>query len=310
MALGNLLSHCIVASVPARLTTAHLSYVETGSVQALAHFDSLTNVTLDACLAGNGHLPNAKYVDLSSLGSLPSLTSLTLASGNFVQLQVLKHLTSLSVEFAQVDSVDSCQFVATLVTLVVSRSALDNFHANGISACSSLQSLQCQEGFIGAADASERMAFQDSRHHVPQSMSKLTALTALDLRFVSHRDVQLGWIAKLTSLQDVCVDVRADYVMLPMSISRLNQLTNLDISATGQIELNFDWSGLVALQSLLVQGSVKICQDLSDLAMLQALKRVLFCDMTCSDPFVTVQIGMLGHKLGATRPDVMFELEL
>ena len=44
--------------------------------------------------------------------------------------------------------------------------------------------------------------------------------------------------------------------------------------------------------------------------MLQALKCVMFCDMLSSNPVATAQIGMLGHKLAAASPDVMFKLEL
>ena len=283
--------------------------METGAIQALALFDGITHITLDACLAHTDRPPDAT-IDLSSLGSLPSLTILTLASGNFVQLQALKHLTSLFVDFARVDCADNCQFMTTLATLGVSHSVLKRFHADGVCACSSLQSLHFQEGFVGAADASEHMAFQDSRHRVPHSMSRLTALTALYLRFTTHTDVQLGWIAVLTSLQHVSVCASADSVVLPISISRLNRLSDLEIAATGQIEFSLDWSGLLALQSLRVRGPVKLCQDLSDLAMLQALKCVMFCGTLSSDPVATAQIGMLGHKLAATRPDVTFALEL
>ena len=80
-------------------------------------------------------------------------------------------------------------------------------------------------------------------------------------------------------------------------------------AADGQSKVLIDWTGFVFLKKLTLRGSVQCGQSLAQLASLNALKHIVLSGMRNTDADTTAQVGLLGYKLGMTRPDIVFNLE-
>ena len=232
-----------------------------------------------------------------------------LLGSTYAGLDTLSHLTRLEVSSSEIHCVDDCKFASSLKSLLVRESSLIRFHTNGLSACSSLQSLQLESATIRAVNNVDNLAISDVEQPiVPGSLSALDALTALRCN-ISNIDlpVRLHWLSHLTSLQDLHLDVRLHQLVFPKATSSLKQLTKLDIVADAQINFNFNWAELVGLKEMLISGSFEIPYNLVDVALIKALKHVRLASPQGSQNTIQ-QIGRLAHVLGATRPDVLFEL--
>ena len=81
-----------------------------------------------------------------------------------------------------------------------------------------------------------------------------------------------------------------------------------NIAPHGQISLAFQQLRMIALEELTSDGSVQVesVTDVNDMTTLMSLTQVTFDDMRhChTDTVCKMPVGLLGHKLGSTRPDV------
>lgn len=303
-ALTALLSCCVVHKLPACLTSAHLMDVTDGSISLLGCLTSLTQIRLDGRSA-------SENLDLAPLQELPRLTTLSLANANCVSLSNLKHLTDFSAKVCRIWFQGNCAFVTALLKLSIDSTSLKQFHEVGISACSNLQHLECLGADIGAVNHEETMSFSRTRLCVPHSVSALTALTFLRISYSNNKCVELDWIGQLPSLQSVALHFCVEDMKLLASVGGLTRLTKMHLTNSlpkGQIHCSFAWPRLVALQVLTITGSVQFERGLSDMAQLLSLTHVTLEDMRQSDAKTVLQLGLLAHKLGATRTDVIFSL--
>ena len=179
------------------------------------------------------------------------------------------------------------------------QSGLERVHTNGIAACSNLEVLQMDIGYVSGVsgvgpEASMAFCFNQD-YDIPASLSNLTALTYLQLCH-SHpsEDVQFGWLADLTSLQTLWIRVTVHTLELPASISALSHLRMLEVvngAADGQSKLLFDFTGFAYLQKLTLRGSVQCGQSLAQLASLSALTHIELSGMHSVDVDTTAQVG-------------------
>ena len=310
-ALGALVAHHSCAGSVPRLAEIILSKVPSAAMTLLTRFSSITTMTLE----GNHDLgPFSPCIELGDLQALPHLVMLTLQGGKFQELNAAQHMTGLVARRSQATCSADCVFVASLLELRICESGLVRLHTNGIAACSKLELLQIDSGYVSGVGPEASMAFcvkQNSK--VPESLSNLTALTYLHLsHFHPSEDVQCGWLADLTSLQTLFINLAVHTLELPASISALSQLRMLDVinsAADGQSKVLCDWTGFAFLQRLTLRGSVQCGQRLSQLASLSALTHIALSSMHDSDAHTTAQVGLLGYELGMTRPDVVFSLK-
>ena len=134
--------------------------------------------------------------------------------------------------------------------LEVNGSAFVHMHGQGVSACSRLQMLTCEDSYISAADPAETIHTVKDRHFkMPSSLSSLTALTRLNFFYHnSSPDFQLslGWLAGLPALQSLWTTVNVHVVEFPQGVSTMNGLTRLKLVNRlpgGQVRFSFDWAG-------------------------------------------------------------------
>ena len=311
--LGVLAAHHSCAGSTSRLTEIILADIPSASMTFLAQFSSITTMTLDSNHSTTAHSLRTE-LDLSDLQNLPHLVMLSLQDGKFEELNAAQHLTQLDVSRCQATCSADCRFVATIKELRIWQSGLERVHTNGIAACSNLEVLQMNIGYVSGVGPEASMAFcVNQEYDIPASLSDLTALTCLQLCH-SHpsEDVHFGWLADLTSLQTLWIRVTVHTLELPASISALSHLRMLGVvngAADGQSKLLFAFTGFAYLQKLTLRGSVQCGQSLAQLASLSALTHIELSGMHSVDVDTTAQVGLLAHKLGVTKPDVVFRLK-
>lgn len=315
MALATLLS---LGDEAPQLTLAHLraSAADTYTklhdfvIPTLAHFTSLTTISLDLFTNGS---PSPAEFDLGDLANLPNLVKLDLANGSFVAEDTASVLTCLSLRQAQVQCVADCGFVSSLTKLHLQQACLYEMHRVGICACSSLRELTCMHSSIGAdLDDQSMNFFKDQGWQVPNSLSCLTNLTRLDFQYANRSvELQLAWLSQLPCLADLRATIDVSAVDYPSSLSSLSRLTCLMVASmldSAHDVFDLEWGKLVNLQVLELSGSLRLKKSLLQLADLVQLKKVSLTCIDSSDPHTTVHIGLLAHKLGTMSPEVVFSL--
>lgn len=180
IALGNLLSSNLPASLLPPLGQACLHDVGPATVRTLSYFSGLTRLELQVPLPDQG-ASGRQNLDLYCLQALPHLVHLQLQNGRCLHLETLNHLTSLNAMNCHVFCDVDGGFVSSLQSLTVHESHVWRFHVNGLLACSRLKSLQLHSGYVRADNPYDHMAFSRTVLVVPHSLSALTSLTALSL---------------------------------------------------------------------------------------------------------------------------------
>ena len=125
--------------------------------------------------------------------------------GWFTNFNAAGHLTSLEVHYARVMSRSDCRFCTCLVKLQITHNGVVDIHARGLCACTALQFLQVGcECCIDAQDSSNVLDTCAYNFVLPSSISCLTALTTLDLKydnFSSRQQADMSRISMLASLE-------------------------------------------------------------------------------------------------------------
>ena len=256
-ALTALQSSYVAHNMQACLTFACLTCATDALMILLGLISSITQINLDMAARVGARL------DLTLLHELPHLKSLRLEDSNFEGLGNLQHLTRLWAKDCHIQCQTECAFVTSLVELYVTSSTFEDFHTSGLAACANLQQLECYDANIKAGNHAEVTVVSGASFIVPYSISALTALTSLEISYsYKSKHVHLDWLGQLRALESVALRLDVKDVKLPEGVGELTQLTRMLLSNTvsgGQITLAFDWSRLVALQVLTIDGSVPIC---------------------------------------------------
>ena len=253
-------------------------------------------------------------MSLQPLASLPNLTSLNLEEAHLTVVDAAaQHLTRLALVDCTASCFEDCLCVTSLRQLYCYHSNLSRFHQEGLPACLQLQSLACDSSNIHAADAAESVLFGGPDHCVPLSISALTALTSLSFACDAEvRSVELDWLTQLTALEILEAKLEAECIVLPGCLSTLSRLRQLSVVATGdeghgQVTLDFDFSHLVALEELRIDGDFDAkMYGMLNLADLKRLRVVAFSPSAKPDGHMVDQLALLSHKLRKHRPDIQF----
>ena len=290
-----------------RVASVALEFMTPAAMPLLGCMTSISRCFLQ--FSTINHAPN--QVSLQALENLPNLTSLELLRAHASQMRAAKHLTFLSLDNSTVDCSGQAPFVSTLLDLRIMDSTLTIL--SGVAACCSLQSLVCGNGCVLAATSAEKLDFR-SAHAVcmPSGLSGLRALTCLDLYHNGdEEELHLGCVSTLRTLRDLHISCRVRRLNFSSGLEMLTNLSRLDIGSThadGEMIVQIDWRKLVALHFLRVRRCVSSGHCFRDIACLKALRSVYLLDLIQSDLATTIEIGMLGHKLGIKRPEVFFQV--
>ena len=280
----------------------------------VAAFKTLTKCTLNSC--------STSSLSLEALRSLPSLTGLVLERSTFTHVEAAAvHLTMLKLYQSQAVCSHNCTCVTSLVQLQLSASVLERFHDKGVAACTRLKHINMMFSSVQAVDPAESFSaeYNDNTFAAPASLTTLKNLTSVTLSCSGDMDWQcnVNWLSCLETLQSLDVYHRWGVMSLDKGLSCLTALTSLCINVrntTGsEFRTLFDWGGLISLVQLRLTGSIWLWghgYPLSRLALLRKLRSVVVHCRHDSDGRMTVQLAVLAHELGRTRPDVTFEVDL
>ena len=298
------------------LAQVHTTDIPQSSIALLAEFTTLTACILntDATykIAKNSSAP----LSLLPFCNLPHLELLELFSGNFEHLDSAMHLTSLTLDWCNTTCSEECKSLSSLVQLSALNSSIKNFHRQGLSACSALMSLSCEDAYISAHDPADTLCLDsivdgDAEVCMPASLSKLTSLTSVtfDARlYAAH--LQLSWLNSLSALHDVSITMNASRIDLPSfdNLTRLSSLQLANHASKGKMQLNSSLAGLVALESLSLKGPVEYGQDLGKLVDLHRLESVDVSGFS-SNTVAVAEVAVVAGKLAVHRLDVSFLVE-
>lgn len=284
----------------APLWAARISDTQDQGLYLLALFTTLTDCRL--------HAPAQEQLNVQPLRALPRLTRLELWNGSFVGVEVLEHLTSLTVSDAQVECFEDSHSVTCLLELELHDSQLGRFHSRGLGACTGLLDLTFGASSMLAETPDESM--QCGNHF--QFATNLTALTNLTfLHFGTwHRPVQLEWLTGLTSLLKLSVVVepsKAHPVVFPTALSLLSSVTALSIHGMnrfGEMHLNFEWAKFPSLACVFLGGQFRFNRGLDGLRDLKHLIHLDFGRFLVSNPDSTQQVAEVISQLSQNRPSI------
>ena len=180
-------------------------------------------------------------------------------------------------------------------------------------------SLRCEHSSIGAHNQDEQFQVED-RIRVPESLSKLTALTHLAFRCsITEYDedehdeddpfsssAELGWLTQLQALQSLSAVIAAsDFdIEFPAELSAMTNLTTLVIGLRDEkwyLDLRFDWLKLTALETLHLFGYVA-SKSAADLTSLGNLKVVRLGERGFGS--FSADLVKLAYNIGLHRQDI------
>ena len=307
---------------PSRLKRLYLALplLDT-SLHLVSGFHSLTHIEL-ARKSWSSH-PTDK-TDVQCLQALPNLTSLHLMNGPFSGVEAAAHLTALSLTGAEVECVQDCEFVSSLIQLRLDLAQLASIHANGVSACWCLQSLQCSQSRVGSSDPIQELDCRTGKHvKIPSGLAALTAVTRLSLGFNTDAPSPLvfGWLTELTALrflEAVCLGCSASMIF-PKCLGVMTNFTRLRVNweddepapcTPSCVTFAFAWSELVSLQHVWLCRIALESEDMQSLALLPNLETVWLWGVFPVNVWTNCEVASLVFQLGRTRPDVEVQLGL
>ncbi len=212
----------VVTTSTCRLRILDVSAISNRSVQLMAQCRLLT-----ACGLSCPIWDTASSFDLLPLQALPCLSKLVLQKGDFINLHVLAHLTTLHLNWCDVDCPEDSMCVSTLQILELQGSSVEMHHC-GLSAFHGLRSLSSVHSGL-LSDLYEDMLICSSAHRfqVPVNISALTCLTQLTMHVPGADQVDIHWLSKLKALRDLVL-------LLPSSNAALLAVTSslLDSEST------------------------------------------------------------------------------
>ena len=248
-------------------------------------------------------------LDLDPLQHLQRLTSLSLVEGHFNNIGKLAHLTELSLREAQGDSNQDCEFTSSSQKLHMERGILHNFHVLGLSACTSLCSLDCE---VTADRAEDWLDIWESPLRLPSTLSTLTQLTQLNLCVESRVEgaFDTAWVYSLTNLKRLALTLRSGSaaVQLHNFLTALATLTSLSIStkwSESMVSLDVTWDALpllkvvhVACARLHLTERILSLTQMADLASLRIFKLGFIDGMSMQ------HLGVLTYGMALECPGV------
>ena len=240
--------------------------------------------------------------DLTPLRSLPNLKSLSLR-GCFGYVDLLEHLTSLSLDDVHVINKQDCRFVSVLEHLSMRNSVLQGFHLQGLSACHCLKQLTSFFPELSDQDPTRDLLV------APKQVSSLFHISALDLTTLKPYSLpNLSWVFNLTSLRNLHLGITEFHASFLQNVQSLSQLTKLALKGmAGQdrtlVSLDCQWQHLQALQHLAItQVRIELlpCNAVS-LLQLGQLTTLSFDDVAPQEGHFDTLTAFI-HRFATLRP--------
>ena len=233
-----------LAAFADRVASVELHNISASGITVLTAFTFLSHCNLRGDL------------NLDPLQHLQKLTGLSGMEGHYNNIGKLAHLTELSLREAQGDSNQDCEFTSSLQKLHMERGILHNFHVLGLSACTSLRSLDCEMGEVTVDRAEDWLDIWESPLRLPSTLSTLTQLN-LCVESQVEGVCNITWLYALTNLNRLEPSFRSGsaVVQLHNALTALVNLTSLSISTrdpASMVSLDVTWDALPVLKAVYV----------------------------------------------------------
>ena len=299
---------------------AHMAEVALAALAAFAnrvasvelHNISASGITVLTAFTFLSHCKLHGDLDLDPLQHLQRLTSLSLVEGQFDNLGKLAHLTSLRMCDAQDHSNQDCEFTSSLQKLHMERGILHNLHALGLSACTSLRSLDCEMGEVAADRAEDWLDIWGSPLRLPSILSTLTQLTKLNLRVESQVEgiCDITWLYALTNLKRLELSFRSGsaVVQLHNTLTALVNLTILSMSIRdpgSMVSLDVTWDALPLLKAVHVScARLHLTERILSLTQMPDLACLRIFTLGIVDGMSMQYFGVLTYGMALECPGV------
>ena len=283
-----------------RVASVELHNISASGITVLTAFTFLSQCKLHGDL------------DLDPLQHLQRLTSLSLVEGHYNKIGKLAHLTYLSLSDAQDNSNQDCDFASSLQKLHMERGILHNFHALGLSACTSLRSLDCELGEVAADRAEDWLDIWGSPLRLPSILSTLTQLTQLNLCVGSQVEgvCDITWLYALINLKrlELSFISGSAVVQLHNALTALVNLTSLSISTRypkSMVSLDVAWDALPVLKAVHVScGRLHLTERILSLTQMADLASLRIFTLGTVDGMSMQYFGVLTYGMALECPGV------
>ncbi len=254
--------------------------------------------------------------DLTPMQALPTLNSLYLQDGIFLNIHTLAHLTELRLSNVDVQTNAAWACCISLKQAHWYASYVGGLHPEGLLACSSLQNVSMVNVVITGIDLpySERLCLFSKSPRIPKSMSRLTDLTHLQLGMDGPRgaELQVSQLYQLISLTHFSF-TGSSALNLELGLSQLTNLVCLSLSSNlrgSLLHIGFaalDWQKLYSLQMLILR-ECKLSFDASILTIVehQCMQTIIFDGCIPADQHTSKFYADLVYTLALRRPDIRF----
>ena len=278
----------------------------------ISNFTSLTSCKISTA---DGH-----NIDLIPLCTSSILQELHLQSGEYTISTLPPHLTQLSLMDAASVTTKACLHVTSMRRLHVCDSHLD-MGSWGVFAYSDLQDFTCHCSYV--ADRSMVVDTSADCHIViPKDLTPISDITVLSIHFgtAPKPGLDLDCFSALTALRDLNVYASDGNVLITPSLTALQQLTCLSITArlearrgpprsrAGRIEADIQWQYMQSLRYISIECDVfHFRRDVMTLLKLRSLAYISLGERTHFMPSDYMSSGFFGSlllHLAQQRPDV------
>ncbi len=288
-----------LAAFANRVASVELHNISASGITVLTAFTFLSHCKLHGDL------------DLDPLQYLQTLTNLSLVEGLYNNIGKLAHLTYLSLSGAEDNSNQDCEFSRSLQKLHMERGIL-HIHALGLSACTSLRSLDCEMGEVAADRAEDWLDIWESPLKLPSTLSTLTQLTQLDLCIESQVEgvCNITWLYALTNLKQLELSCRSDSAVVELhnALTALVNLTSLSISIKhpeSMVSLDVTWDALPVLMAIHVAcGRLRLTERIVSLTQMALLASLRILTLSILDGMSMQYFGVLTYSMALECPGV------
>ena len=233
--------------------------------------------------------------------------------GHYNNIGKLAHLTYLSMCDAQDHSNQDCEFASSLQKLDMDNGVLYNFHDLGLTACTSLRSLDCRLSERAADRAEDWLDIQRSPLMLPSTLSTLTQLTKLDLCVGSRVQgaCDTSWLYSLTNLKhltSLTFRCGSAVVELHNALTALATLTSLSISTKwreSMVSLDVTWDALPLLNAVHVScARLHLTHRILSLTQMADLASLRIFTLGFVDGMSMQRLGVLTYGMALECPGV------
>ncbi|KAL3155536.1 hypothetical protein ABBQ38_011088 [Trebouxia sp. C0009 RCD-2024] len=272
---------------------------------------------------------STQSLDVSALQVLPRLSFLRLQGGDtstkYCGIDRLAHLTGLEVTDTVVQSRNPFLFSSALQSLHLKNSDILSAHEDGLFQCTALLSLSLTNCSVFSLTAEHVLDIEASPARLPDSLSRLSHLTHLQLDVFGTIVGQFSclWLPKLTALKQLSLRFFSGTMCFNMTdeILCLTNLQHLKIDQKHQkqspeqmlyfwpetvLSLQISWHLLPMLQTVSFSSRfLKFDHRVLGLVEVNTLQSLEFGRCQLLDDETTSHFDALMYNLAVRRPDVV-----